>query len=188
MGFLALGETEVRPAREAIKTTGHTYFVSTQTAERRPFFRHDRWAALMQGVLEHYRASSYHLHAFVIMPDHLHILLTPRESLERSIQNIKGGFSFRAKRSFDWKHDIWQPGFSDHRIRDVEDLGRHLTYIEHNPAEAGICQHSESYPYLARDLDPFPQRLKPHLEDASGGGAEAPPLQKTSIPRREQNE
>ena len=159
----------MRPRRETVRRNGHTYFVSTQTLARKPFFRHARWAVLMREILEHYRASSYDLHAFVMMPDHLHILLTPQESLERAMQNIKGGFSFRAKRAFNWKHDVWQPGFSDHRIRDSEDFRRHLIYIERNPIEAGICGHSEHYPYLKCNLDPFLQRLKPHSEEGGGG-------------------
>jgi REP element-mobilizing transposase RayT len=49
-------------------------------------------------VLLHYRAQGkYLLHELVVMPDHFHLLITPRESLERAMQLIKGGFSFRAK-------------------------------------------------------------------------------------------
>jgi hypothetical protein len=50
----------------------------------------------------------------------------PFESVEKSVQLIKGGFSFRAKRELEWKGEIWQPGFTDHRIRDEEDWLRHL--------------------------------------------------------------
>ena len=134
----------------------------------------------MQGVLQHYRGSSYQLHAYVIMPDHFHILISPQDSLERAVQNIKGGFSFRAKKAFEWKHEIRQPGFSDHRIRDVEDWDRHIGYIVHNPVNSQLCLRSEDYPYLATQLDPIPQRLKP-LITAIDGGAEAPPLQEQKI-------
>ncbi len=46
------------------------YFVSSQTVERQPFFRHERWAILMQETFQHYRGESYLLHAYVVMPDH----------------------------------------------------------------------------------------------------------------------
>lgn len=167
----------MRPSRDTIRGSGYTYFVSFQTAERRCFFRHERWAALMVEVLQHYRAASYLLHAYVIMPDHLHILLTPQGSLERSVQNIKGGFSFRAKRAFDWSEDIWQTGFSDHRIRDLDDWAQHIGYIMRNPVKAGLCENSNEYPYLAAALDPIPKRLKPLSDSVIDGGAEAPPLQ-----------
>ncbi|HET8636761.1 MAG TPA: transposase, partial [Acidobacteriaceae bacterium] len=154
-----------------------TYFVTSQTIQRKPFFRYERWAVLFQEILQHYRGKSYLLHAYVIMPDHFHILISPQESLERAVQNIKGGFSFRAKREFDWKRDIWQPGFSDHRIRDSEDLDRHLAYIQNNPVQAKLCEKSSQYSYLSIQLDPIPQGLKPHFIESLDGGAEAPPLQ-----------
>jgi putative transposase len=167
----------MRPAREKVSRSDQTYFVSSQTVERQPFFRHERWAVLLQDVLQHYRGTSYLLHAYVIMPDHFHILISPKESLERAMQNIKGGFSFRARSAFQWRHDIWQVGFSDHRIRDVEDWARHVAYIRSNPP-------TEDYRYLAVNLDPLPQRLKPPTLVSSDGGAEAPPLHKSPTPQR----
>lgn len=169
----------MRPAREAARSREQTYFVSSQTAQRKPFFRYERWAELMQEVLQHYRGSSYLLHAYIIMPDHFHLLISPSVSLEGALQNIKGGFSFRAKRSFEWKQDIWQPGFSDHRIRDIEDWRRHVAYIRENPIKARLCERPEKYRYLVTDFDPAPQRLKPLIWGALDGGAEAPPLQKS---------
>jgi putative transposase len=112
------------------------------------------------------------------MPDHFHIILSPKESLERAMQKIKGGFSFRAKSAFDWKHDIWQPGFSDHRIRDAADWESHLAYIRHNPVKNKLCSSPEEYRYLGVNLDPIPQRLKPISLTRFDGGAEAPPLHK----------
>jgi putative transposase len=164
----------MRPARETFVRSGETYFASSQTLERRPFFRHERWALLMQEVLQHYRGESYLLHAYVIMPDHFHTMISPKESLERAMQNVEGGFSFRASRAFDWRHDIWQVGFSDHRIRSSEDWDQHIGYIRSNPIKAKL---TKDYPFIALDLDPIPQRLKPLMRVKSGGGAEAPPLQ-----------
>jgi putative transposase len=167
----------MRPARETVRRSGQTYFVSSQTVDRQPFFRHERWAVLMQEVLQHYRGSSYQLHAYVVMPDHFHAILSPQDSLEKAMQSIKGGFSFRARQAFDWRHNIWQAGFSDHRIRDVEDWDRHVNYIRRNPVKSKLCSISEDYRYLAVTLDPIPQRLKPFFSVKSDGGAEAPPLQ-----------
>jgi putative transposase len=106
------------------------------------------------------------------------MIISPLDSIERALQNIKGGFSFRAKRAFGWKHEIWQPGFSDHRIRDIGDWDRHMAYICHNPVKAKLCLSPESFPYLSVNLDPIPQRLKPEALSEFYGGAQAPPLQK----------
>ena|ERR1700760_1663246 len=170
-----------RPPRETVRSNGQTYFVSTQTVDRKPFFRHERWANLMQEIFEHYRGNSYLLHAYVIMPDHFHLILSPQGSLERAMQNIKGGFSFRAKSAFDWQHDIWQPGFSDHRIRDAADWESHIAYMRQNPIKRKLCPSSEEYQYLAVNLAPTPQRLKPPSFTWFDGGAEAPPLQNPKL-------
>jgi len=76
------------------------FFITTITAQRRPIFRRETTARLLIETLAHYRdEQKYLLHEFVIMPDHLHALLTPAPeiSLERAMQFIKGGFSFRLK-------------------------------------------------------------------------------------------
>jgi putative transposase len=163
-----------------VRQTGQSYFVSSQTANRTPFFRHARWAQLLLDVLEHYR-SGYLLHAYVLMPDHFHILITPKESLEKAIQNIKGGFSYRAKNELNWQGEVWEKGFTDHRIRDMKDWMRHLDYIRMNPVKANLCNDPEEYLYGAHTgtllMDRVPQRLKPLDFGVENGGAEAPPLQ-----------
>jgi putative transposase len=177
-----------------MRNSDAAYFVSTQTAERKPFFRHERWARLMLDVVRHYDGSGYKLHAFVIMPDHLHLLVTPMESVEKSVQLIKGGFSFRAKRELDWKGEIWQPGFTDHRIRDEGDWKRHLEYIRTNPVEARLASDSALYEYVGFPSIAFPQGLKPPIagdgdvraeartlhETKAGGTAEAVPFQNSN--------
>lgn len=159
----------MRPVRETIRkeASGAAYFVSTQTASRRPFFRHERWARLMVATLTHYAKKDFLLHAYVIMPDHLHLLISPSETLEKSVQLIKGGFSFRAKRELDWKFDIWQPGFTDHRIRGEEDWKRHLEYIRSNPIEARLVEDAVLYEFMGFPEIAFPQGLKPRGIDAA---------------------
>lgn len=137
------------------------YFVSTQTQGRRPFFRHERWARLMLSTLNHYEGSGYNLHAYVVMPDHLHLLITPFDTIEKSLQLIKGGFSFRAKRELEWRGEIWQPGFTDHRIRDEEDWWRHMEYIRVNPVKSRLVADAVLYEFMGFPGKDFPQGLKP---------------------------
>jgi putative transposase len=172
----------MRPRRETIRTGEYAYFVSTQTDGRKPFFRHERWARLMLDVLRHYDGTGYKLHAFVIMPDHLHLLITPSESVEKSVQLFKGGFSFRAKRELEWKGEIWQPGFTDHRIRDEDDWGRHLEYIRTNPIEARLIQDSIPFEFIGLPSIEFPQGLKPAESSTSNVRAEARTLQSPTKP------
>ena len=139
------------------------FFITTITAQRRPIFRHEPIAKLFIETLAHYREQGkFLLHEFVVMPDHVHALITPAEqiSLERAVQFIKGGFSFRLKRGH-----VWQESFSNHRIRDFEDYQNHRGYIQMNPVRARLAERAEEYPYSsafrALRLDPPPQGLKP---------------------------
>jgi putative transposase len=131
-------------------------------------FRTQTFAELFVEVLGQYRQSSYMLHEFVLMPDHFHLLITPGEALERAVQKIKGGFSFRVKKELGSNAEIWQRGFSDHRIRDWEDYRQHRKYIYSNPARAALRVDTGEYPYCSygNDWDTVPQRLKPLELDA----------------------
>jgi putative transposase len=155
----------VRPKREVATNNGQTYFVTSNTAQRRPFFRHAKWSELFIETFYGYRPERLLIHGFVVMPDHVHLLITPQESLERAVQCIKGGFSFRAKKELGWTGDVWIAGFSDHRIRDYEDFEVHQRYISKNPVEAQLAEHGEDHAYCSAnrrfELDAFPQGLKP---------------------------
>src|SRR6266849_5289823 len=134
-------------------TYDRTFFVTTVAWQRTPLFRNPQKAELMMDVLAHYREQKkYVLHEYVVMPDHLHLLLTPAAdiSLERAVQLIKGGFSYRlgkavsanAKRGL-----VWQESFTNHRIRDERDYAQHGDYIRMNPVRARLAETPELYPY-----------------------------------------
>jgi putative transposase len=85
--------------------------VTTSTWGRRALFHAEPWSKLMVDTFYHYRGSAYLLHKFVIMPDHIHVLLTPLTSLEKAVHFIKGGFSYRAKKELGSNMEVWQKGF-----------------------------------------------------------------------------
>jgi len=80
--------------------TGYScYHITASTFQKRQLLQSDRMADLFVDVLLHYRRQrKYLLHEFVIMPDHFHLLITQAELLERALQLIKGGFSYRARK------------------------------------------------------------------------------------------
>jgi putative transposase len=146
-----------------------TFFVTSVCAQRRTVFQRDVASDLLVDVFLHYRGQGkYLLHDFVIMPDHFHALITPAQeiSLERAVQFIKGGFSFRLKS----QSPVWQASFTNHRIRDEEDFERHREYIWMNPVRAGLVRKAEDYPYSSANgkfaLDPMPPGLKPSAMSA----------------------
>ena len=117
------------------------------------------------------------------MPDHFHLLITPFISLERAVQLIKGGFSFRAKNELGSNAEIWQRGFSDHRIRDAEDYEKHVDYIRQNPVKKHLCDTPAAYRYSSAlsglEIGPHPSGAKAHwdLWQCLRGTAEAVPFQ-----------
>lgn len=118
------------------------------------------------------------------MPEHSHILLTPLTSLERAVQFIKGGFSYRAKKELGSNMEVWQKGFSDHRIRDANDYALHVSYIQQNPVKERFCDRAEEFPYSSAhsgfDLDPAPQGLKPKSLGDAQARLEGVPFQSSS--------
>ena len=155
----------LKPAREHATNNAQTYFVTSDTWERRALFNVESWARLFFKTLLSHRGEAYLLHEFVLMPDHFHLLITPSIALERAIQLIKGGFSFQAKKELGSNMEIWQRGFADHRTRDVEDYDKHLHYIHLNPVKKHLCASPAEYRYSSAypgwKLDPIPQGLKP---------------------------
>jgi putative transposase len=115
------------------------------------------------------------------MPEHFHVLITPTVTLERAVQFVKGGFSFRAKSELNSSMEIWQTGFSDHRIRDAADYSNHVEYVYRNPVGRKLVERASEYPscsaFPGAIKDEAPQWLKPSPTQSGIGAAEAAPLQ-----------
>jgi putative transposase len=98
---------------------------------RRPIFRRGEIAAIASDELTRFRDKGwYWLFAYVVMPDHLHLLVRLREkskTLGRIVAVLKSAIQFKSRRAgidFDW-HDY----FHDHIVRPSEDLGEFVRYI-----------------------------------------------------------
>lgn len=90
-----------KPSRLPSACAEKTYFVGSETYQRRLLFHNGPLAEfLLETIYEYRKQQKFLLHSFVIMPDLIHLLLTPGMSvtLERALQLIKGGFSFRVKK------------------------------------------------------------------------------------------
>jgi putative transposase len=143
-----------------------TYFVTFSTWERRRPFAVESYARLFLKTLYDYRKQGrFEFHAFVVMPEHVHLLLTPAldVTLERAIQFIKGGYS-HALGVEGRKGEVWQRGFTDHRIRDAADFDTHRGYIHDNPVKRGLVESVSDYRYSSAypgfKLDSWPSAAK----------------------------
>ena len=149
-----------------------SYFATAQTWGPRSLFQVDELARLFIETLYNYRSQrNYLLHEFVIMPNPIHLIITPTGvTLERTMQLTKGGYSHSWRVPGRPTLEVWQPGYTDHRIRDEEDWAQHVEYVHLNPVRAHLCSQPEEFRYSSAyglyELDPIPQRLKPVvLED-----------------------
>ena len=143
-----------------------TFFITTVARQRVPIFRAEARARLLIEVLFDYRdQGKYSLHEFVVMPDHIHLLVTPAPeiSVEKAVQFIKGGYSYRLRKIE--KMQVWQESFTNHRIRDTEDYERHCEYIRLNPVRARLVREAAAYSFSSANakycFDGVPLGLKP---------------------------
>jgi putative transposase len=156
----------VKPPRLPSVQREQTYFVTATTFERRFLLQGSIMAGLFIETMFRYRDHNRFLvHAFVVMPNHFHGLLTPCEevTLERMMQLIKGGFSFRAKHEMDRQYEVWQRGFTDRRVRNRAEYLGVERYIHENPVKARLVREAKEFPYSSLNpeyrLDPLPTYL-----------------------------
>lgn len=131
---------------EARPQETRTYFVTAVTAQRRQFFQVTANAALLQQTILDYRSQGrFLLHAFVIMPEHFHAMITPAAevSLEKAMQFIKGGFSFRLKSRL----DVWMRSFNEIQIMSADKFAGCVRYVHENPVRRGIVAKAEAYAF-----------------------------------------
>jgi putative transposase len=158
---------------------GTSYFVSTKCWQGRTVFQIPEIAEILIKTLFHYRGrGDYLLHEFVVMPDHLHLLLTPcaTVSLEKAVQLIKGGSSHQIHKERNQKMEIWQEGFHDWTIRDANDWRTKVEYIRMNPVRARLVESPQDWPYSSANgqftLDPMPSK---YSRQTSGAEAKIAP-------------
>jgi len=99
-------------------------------------------AQLFIDVLRSYTlAGQFKVHDFVVMRNHVHLLLTVdgTMTIEKAMQLIKGNFSYRAKKELGFMGEVWQRGFSDVRITHEASFSAHQEYIYNNPVTAGLA-------------------------------------------------
>lgn len=135
------------PSRLSNERPG-TFFVSTKVAEGRRLLQSERMASLLIEIMfEQRQLGEYFLHDFVVMPNHLHVLLTVSGTISKAVRLIKGRFAHDARARFDIRLQIWQRGFSEHAIRDARDYVAHQHYIWQNPVKARKVVAPEEFPY-----------------------------------------
>lgn len=145
---------------------GSSYFITTKCAENRSIFQVSQNSKILVDILFKYRHQhAYQLHEFVVMPNHLLLLLTPGDStsLEKCIQFIKGASSHEIHKQQSHQLEIWQKSFHDWTIRDENDWQEKVQYIRMNPVRAKLVDDPKEWPNSSASgaflLDPMPDRF-----------------------------
>ncbi len=146
------------------------YFITTNTADRIPWFTSN---TACQIVMEHIwlnaSVKNFTVFSFVVMPDHVHMLMQTHEhdisecmrsfktnssrEINRFLQRNERRSAFRSAgvdtRAAQITEEFrWQPRFHDRVIRNIKDFQTHLDYIIQNPMRAGLVERPEDYLYL----------------------------------------
>jgi REP element-mobilizing transposase RayT len=132
----------------------YVYSLTICTYERREWFRNEKTAEETLSALQKCaRQFHYSLLVYCLMPDHLHLLISPNDSgvtVSEFVRHFKSRTSFHFKK--ETKGPLWQRGFYDHVVRKSEDLQTMADYILHNPVRKGLAGTPEAYPYSGPKL------------------------------------
>lgn len=108
-----------------------------------------RAAAIVEDLLLDRDGKSYVLLAWVVMPNHVHVLIETLEGtpLERIVHGWKGYSARQINDLLGRRGALWRPEYYDRYIRDVEHLERSLLYIHGNPVRAGLVEDPQDWQF-----------------------------------------
>ena len=104
------------------------------------------------------------LHAFVVMPNHVHMLVESSTIASRWLGALKGFTGHCANGLLGLHGRFWQEESYDHLVRNDDEFDRVRRYIENNPVVAGLATTPEEYPWSSASAGQKP-----------GGAPEGPP-------------
>ena len=111
--------------------------------------RNPEIARIIEEAFLHFDGTRYRLHAWVVMPNHVHVLITPLygNSLSSIVHSWKSFTAKEANKLLGRAGPFWQSDYFDRFIRNEEHWQRVIAYIHENPVRAGLCATPEEWPY-----------------------------------------
>ena len=127
---------------------GRSYLLTAVVRNRSPIFTDWSVGRLLVAELRSSEEDGLaQSQALVVMPDHLHWLVTLQTgTISRLMQRIKGRSAISINRALGNQGQLWQKGFHDHAIREEEDLQTIARYVVANPLRAGLVDKIGDYP------------------------------------------
>jgi putative transposase len=154
----------MRKKREIIE--GAAYHVTSRTNDKIPAFKDERSRKIMLFTLKNAKKKyGFRLHNFCIMPNHIHLLISPNKgtNLSRIMQWIKTHSAKRLNYINGSKNHLWGERFFSRRIRDLTDYLLVQNYIDRNPVKAGLVSNAPDWSacgayYIANGIRGFIER------------------------------
>jgi len=127
---------------------GFLYLVTTNVKDRRPLFSERSCCQIVINGIRFLRTYLGHrVHAYALMPDHVHLVVTPRES--SNVSQIMHGLKLHTAREIGVllgsKGGIWQARFYEQALRTPKDVEEAILYVHDNPIKAGLADRPEDY-------------------------------------------
>jgi REP element-mobilizing transposase RayT len=106
-----------------------------------------RIADIVERAFLCFDANRYRLHAWSIMPNHVHVVASPLNdwTLSRIAHSWKGFTASKANEILQRKGTFWAPEYYDRVIRDEQHYANALAYVAMNPVKAGLCERPEQW-------------------------------------------
>ena len=106
-----------------------------------------RIADIVERAFLRFDAERYRLHAWSIMPNHVHVVASPLNDLTLSsmAHSWKGFTASKANALLNRKGAFWAPEYYDRAIRDAVHFDNAIAYVALNPVKAGLCEHPEDW-------------------------------------------
>lgn len=122
------------------------------------WLKEDRIAQMVVKAIEHFELERYTSHAWCVMPNHVHWILSPKRTedmgkldsdLIRIVQGLKSFTSHEANRVLKRKGAFWEREYYDHLVRSSEEFARLIIYTVENPVKAGLCKKWQDWKWTA---------------------------------------
>lgn len=137
--------------------SGHSYYLTLVTHRRKAILI-DNIDILRESFRESKQYYSYTINAIVILPEHIHMIITPKNAKEypKIIKAIKYNFSKKIEiedeeqslnRHRKKMKAVWQQRYYEHTIRDQKDYLRCLEYMKNNPVKHQLVKDAKDWKY-----------------------------------------
>ena len=136
------------PGFQRYPNEGFPYLVTSNVKDRLPLFAERGCCQIVIGGIGFLRTRLGHqVHAYVLLPDHMHLVVTPREggNISQVMHSLKLYTARQIGALLGSKGGIWQARFYERALRTPKEVEGALAYVHDNPVKAGLADRPEDY-------------------------------------------